>query len=81
MRITSNTVGNYNPYGVNNNKHVSESVNNQTKEDGIKISGEEKDFFKKMYPESKTEITDYHYYQKSGKLSGVSVGSLFDRRG
>ncbi|HEX2869569.1 MAG TPA: hypothetical protein VHO03_21170 [Ignavibacteriales bacterium] len=45
------------------------------------ISSEEKNFFINLYPENKKEITDYHFYQKSGKMSGVALGSLFDRRG
>ncbi len=81
MRITSNTVGNYNPYSINNSKSVSELKNSQTTDTSTKVTKEEKEFFSKMYPENQPEIIDYHYYQRSGKMSGVSVGSLFDRRG
>ncbi|MGE5679442.1 MAG: hypothetical protein ACM34K_01045 [Bacillota bacterium] len=45
------------------------------------ISNDEKNFFINLYPENKGEIVDYHFYQKTGKMSGVAVGSLFDRRG
>lgn len=45
------------------------------------ISNEEKNFFINLYPDNKKEIADYHFYQKSGKMSGVALGSLFDRRG
>lgn len=45
------------------------------------INSDEKEFFVNLYPQNQNEITDYHFYQKSGKMSGVSVGSLFDRRG
>ena len=45
------------------------------------ISTEERDFFLNLYPENKEEIMDYHHYLRSGKMSGVSLGSIFDRRG
>lgn len=45
-----------------------------------KISSDEKNFFASMYPESRREI-DMHFYMKSGRMSGVSVGTLIDRRG
>ncbi len=45
------------------------------------ISEEEKTFFANLYPLNKNEIMDYHYYQKSGKPSGIALGSLFDKRG
>ncbi len=44
------------------------------------VTKEEKDFFVGLYPEQKQEIADYHFYQRTGKMSGVSVGSLLDRR-
>lgn len=45
------------------------------------INNDEKEFFINLYPENSTEIVDYHFYQKTGKMSGVSVGSIIDRRG
>ncbi|MFH0734135.1 MAG: hypothetical protein V1773_07510 [bacterium] len=81
MMITSNTIGNYNPYSINNSRTVSDLKNTQTADNNTKVTSEEKEFFTKMYPENKTEIIDYHYYQRTGKMSGVSVGSMFDRRG
>ena len=83
MKINANAVGNYSPYNtkVNNVKpkqNIAET--NETKKADL-ISNEEKKFFTKIYPENKSEIMDYHYYKPSGRMSGVSVGSLFDRRG
>lgn len=45
------------------------------------ISSEEKQFFVSRYPEQKETVMDYHFYHKSGKMSGVNVGTLLDRRG
>jgi hypothetical protein len=77
MKITNNTIGNYSPYSLNNLpkvcKDAASSKNN--------ISNEEKQFFAKLYPQDKSEIMDYHFYQPSGKMAGVSIGSLFDKRG
>lgn len=80
MRITSGAIGNYNPYSINN-KNVSAVKNTQTADNNVKITSEEKEFFTKMYPDKSNEIIDYHYYQRSGKMSGVALGTLIDRRG
>ncbi len=92
MGISINSIGNYNPYatkvGVTHHtkatstiKEVSKnvSVNNIAKENAI--STKEKEFFAKLYPDNINTIMDYHYYQRSGEMAGVSVGSLIDRRG
>ncbi len=78
MRIESGSIGNYSPYNINklqNTKPV------QQQETIDQVTKEEKEFFTKLYPENKTEILDYHFYKSSGKMSGVSLGSLFDKRG
>lgn len=88
MKITANPVGNYGPGYTPSVKPQSKpaesfslpGVNTGKVEKGS-LTSEEKDFFVNMYPQNKNEIIDYHFYQKSGKMSGVSVGSLFDRRG
>ncbi|KAB2845165.1 MAG: hypothetical protein F9K45_04200 [Melioribacteraceae bacterium] len=83
MKINTNAVGNYSPYNLRTN-NVKQSVNIDKAEESKKtdmVSKEEKNFFAKMYPENKNEIIDYHFYKSSGKMSGVSVGSLFDKRG
>jgi hypothetical protein len=72
MKISSNVVGNYSLNPV---------VNKTTPQKGEELSNEEKNFFINRYPDKKDEISDYHFYQKSGQMSGVSVGQNFDRRG
>lgn len=78
MQISTNSIGNY-------STRLQKEVTNAPKLNEIstteKINQEEKTFFAKMYPEKQAEIMDYHFYQKSGKMSGVSVGSNLDRRG
>ncbi len=86
MKISTNMIGNYGP-------QVSRNIPKQTKIqeafDISKTSGsidkslvttEEKKFFTEMYPENKTEIVN-HFYSKNGKMTGVKVGSLFNKRG
>ena len=34
-----------------------------------------------IYPEEKDQINNYHFYNKDGDKNGVSLGSLFDRKG
>lgn len=83
MKISTNSVGNYSPSAIRNN--LSAKSNNSLPKEALKdsetITAEEKQFFVDKYPENKKEIMDHHFYQKSGKLSGVNVGSLFDKRG
>jgi hypothetical protein len=89
MKIDLNPVGNYMPFNIRN-------VNRQAKtndpasigsvqktvqpKQGI-LTPEEKTFFTNLYPANKSEIIDYHFYEKNGKLSGVKIGSLIDKRG
>ena len=75
MKIDSSVSGNYNVYAMQRAMRPAQVANTAT------VTGEEKAFFVNMYPEQKTEIMDYHFYQRSGKMNGVSVGSMFDRRG
>ena len=89
MKIDMNPVGNYSPINfrnVNNRTKVNETSAKdntpktaQTK--NASLTPEEKTYFAKMYPANKSEIVDYHFYEKSGKLSGVQIGSLLDKRG
>ena len=83
MKIGANPVGNYSPYNmkVSNVRQTANLVETKETSKADLISNDEKKFFAKMYPENKTEIVDYHFYKPSGKMSGVTVGSLFDRRG
>jgi hypothetical protein len=83
MRITANTIGNYTPAYISNNKQLTESIDtsDQVNTQDTKINDEEKSFLINLYPENKNEIVDYYCYQRTGKMTGVSIGSLLDRRG
>ncbi|HEX2960363.1 MAG: hypothetical protein ACM3UR_05250 [Bacteroidota bacterium] len=84
MKISTNNIGNYGP-GYTQQVKAKPRINNEAAIGSLqkneKINNEEKNFFINLYPENKKEITDYHFYQKSGKMSGVALGSLFDKRG
>lgn len=80
MLISTNSIGNYAPrIQPKTSSAVPEKF--EGPKDFEKINNDEKQFFAELYPERKTEILDYHFYQRSGKMSGVSVGSNIDRRG
>jgi hypothetical protein len=96
MKISMNNVGNYTPRLRTGNDlgkkfnidsatvpaNNTPAVKAQSAENTAgTVTSEEKKYFMDMYPENKSEIMDYHFYQKSGKMSGVKVGSLIDRRG
>ena len=80
MRVNTNSIGNYLPQQTRNVSNVARQERVQ-KTISQPISVKEKEMFAKMYPQQKSEIMEYHYYQKNGKMSGVTVGSLLDRRG
>lgn len=85
MKISTNTIGNYTPALIqknNQNAPKQETVQpEKAKTDSAALTSKEKQFFAKMYPDKQNEIMDYHFYQKSGKMSGVSLGTIIDRRG
>ncbi|PIQ10948.1 MAG: hypothetical protein COW71_01750 [Ignavibacteriales bacterium CG18_big_fil_WC_8_21_14_2_50_31_20] len=85
MTVNTNSIGNYLARQPRNIPNVArkESIQKtvQTNSTEQLISAKEKEMFVKMYPQQKSEIMQYHYYQKNGVMSGVSVGSLIDRRG
>jgi len=85
MTVNTNSIGNYLARQPRNISNVARKENiqktDQTNSNEQLISNKEKEMFVKMYPQQKTEIMQYHYYQKNGVMSGVSVGSLIDRRG
>jgi hypothetical protein len=79
MKVTTNTIGNYSrTYIPAQTKNKTENVQNTKNE---KIGVEEKKFFAQLYPNQQDEIMDYKFYNSKGKVTGVHVGSLFDRRG
>ncbi|MDP4114984.1 MAG: hypothetical protein Q8903_02560 [Bacteroidota bacterium] len=86
MKISTNAVGNYVPQ-INKTTALFQPELTETKEksavnnDNQSITSDEKNFFLQMYPANSQEISNYHFYEKSGKMSGVKLGSIFDRRG
>jgi len=85
MKISTNQIGNYSPALIQKNNppaQKQEPVQAEApKQDSAVLSTKEKQFFAKMYPDKQNEIMDYHFYQRSGKMSGVSIGTIIDRRG
>ncbi len=79
MKISTNSFGNYKPIAAQK-KNVS-LVEPKKAVETLKISNEEKNFFTNLYPENKDQIINYHFYNKEGDKNGVSLGSIFDRRG
>jgi len=89
MKISNNAIGNYSPLANNNSVKQTKLT---SKTNGVEsnivekpksgdLTSDEKNFFMKVYPQNKSEIIDYHFYQKNGKMSGNKIGSLFNRRG
>jgi len=81
MKISTNNIGNYKPVITQRNNSVPKLNKNEKINIDPKVSAEEKKFFSKLFPEQKEEITNYHFYNKKGNMNGLSVGSLFDKRG
>lgn len=89
MKINTNPVGNYTIQQVQANsvnavktkKIMPKTENKLGNQTDTGLSVEEKNFFVKQYPLNKSEIMDYHYYRKNGKMAGVKVGSIIDKRG
>lgn len=89
MKISTNMIGNYNPQVYNSSVKNTKSVEPQSKLEStpadkkvaVNLSSDEKNYFVKLYPQNKSEIIDHHAYEKNGKLSGVKIGSMFDKRG
>ncbi len=75
MKINTNTIGNYSLQQIQRNTDMKSLA------EGEELNEKEKDFFIDRYPQKKEEIVDYHFYQRSGKMSGVKLGHLFDRKG
>ena len=87
MKINTNSIGNYSPRimrTVNNSPKVQnnfKNINSTSTKSSNDLSVEEKKYFMDKYPGNKKEIMDYHFYSRNGQMSGVKIGSLFDRRG
>jgi hypothetical protein len=76
MKISTNNIGNY---SLNHIQAAAQKRTAQPKNE--ELSADEKNFFIDRYPQKKAEIIDYHFYQKSGSMSGVKLGHLFDKKG
>lgn len=89
MKITTNMIGNYTP-NIARNINPSQKAKQPTQKFELnsasakktdKLTSDEKTFFAQMYPDKMNEVVDYHFYKKSGEMSGVKLGSIIDRRG
>ena len=81
MKINATAFNISKAFQINNKVQLQKTNSTDQAVKKTQISTEERDFFLNLYPENKEEIMDYHHYLRSGKMSGVSLGSLFDRRG
>ena len=88
MKITTNVIGNYSPRHINStvkhsslNKADGKSIGSAVQAKKDSLTTDEKNFFMDLYPQNKTDIADYHFYKRNGEMSGVKVGSLFDKKG
>lgn len=78
MKVSTNNIGNYSPAYFKADLAKTDALQ-KTKAESISV--EEKKFFADLYPAKKDEVLGYQLYNSKGKVSGVHVGSLFDRRG
>jgi hypothetical protein len=81
MAVNLNSIGNYSAYGLNNAKGNKTNIKNTAFVQSESINPDEKKFFAEMYPTKQNEIMEYYYYERSGKMNGISVGTNIDRRG
>ena len=78
MKIATDNIGNYSLRNFST-KQVQAKKPEEIQKTAT-ISNKEKEFFQKMYPTKRDEIINYHFYSKSGDMSGVAVGKNIDRR-
>ncbi len=81
MAVSMNSIGNYSAYGLNQTKSSRANVKNGESSKVENINNDEKKYFAEMYPAKQNEIMEYYYYEKSGRMNGISVGTNIDRRG
>jgi len=80
MAVNLNSIGNYDTKSINNSFRKM-NTKNQSTGATEKIDTDEKMFFSKLYPEKRNEIMNYSFYERTGKMNGVSVGTNFDKKG
>jgi hypothetical protein len=81
MAVSMNSIGNYTAFGLNTAKNNKTNIKSPASVHNENINNDEKKFFAEMYPAKQTEIMDYYYYEKSGRMNGISVGTNIDRKG
>jgi len=87
MMIANKITGNYSPYNLTRQnvtprvKKFQEMLTTTEPKEATNVSTDEKKYFIGMYPDKAQEISEYHAYNKSGKMNGIQVGTLFDQRG
>lgn len=81
MEISTNSIGNYKPLITGKQNNIQKTLELDKVKKELNVTTEEKQFFGNLYPEEKEKISNYHFYSKDGGMKGVSVGSLFDKRG
>ncbi|MDT3695794.1 MAG: hypothetical protein ROY99_05325 [Ignavibacterium sp.] len=81
MAVTMNSIGNYSAYNFKTTNAGKSFTKHPTSIKPEEINNEEKKFFAGMYPAKQSEIMEYYYYEKSGRMNGIAVGTNIDRRG
>ncbi len=95
MGIGINAIGNYGLYSsrIRATNRVAETVKTQATQSAAAttstneinrqsvVTDKEKEFFANLYPNQQQAVMDYHFYQRTGEMSGVAVGSIINRRG
>ena len=87
MKIATNDFGNYTRVTRPVQQPKAEPANSTAVQKQLSkttlgsITEEEKKFFMGLYPENKDEVMNYHFYHKNGKMQGVTLGTIFDKRG
>ncbi|GMU94921.1 MULTISPECIES: hypothetical protein [Ignavibacterium] len=80
MKVSQNSNQNFiNTVSVNS--RINSTYTQSVKSSEEVLNEKEKHFFAQMYPDKSSEIMEYSFYGKSGKLNNVKLGSHFDRRG
>lgn len=80
MKVGQNLTQNF----INNvtvNSKINRTYSQSVKSSVEVLNEKEKQFFAQMYPDKSSEIMEYSFYGKSGKVNNVKLGSHFDRRG
>lgn len=66
-------------YSLSKNTIQKSVENNNIKSQDV-ISKEEKMFFANMFPDKSSEVMNYNFYNRNGKINNIQLGSLLDRR-